>query len=543
MSNVLPSSRKVLSLVAVLVASIVAAPTSSAQNAKMIGSEFIPPDGLATVVVNPAALMTSPATELYPTEIAEAWALDNIGVSPKDCESIKLVVAVPGPLGPMAAAVFTMNKDVAITDLNPLIIGDGQMVDIGGHQCIPIPGPPGVVLHQLDSKTIILASSNYLDSVISVSKGSDDGILAGLAARAPHPGQLTALVAVEPVRPMIQGAVQMFANQLPPQLFEFTKIPEMLDAILVRVNVEDSEKGLNLTLLAVDDGAADQMQTMITDSLNMVRNMALAEIMSNVGPDDPLQEATIAYAQRMGDQIIEQLTPERTGRRLSLSASAGGGLATQGVLVAMLLPAVSQARFAAERASSQNNLKQIGLAMHNHHSAYKELPDAIRDEDGKALLSWRVKILPFIEEQALYQQFHLDEPWDSEHNIKLLPQMPRVYAHPGFDLAPGKTIYHVPAGEGMMFKTDGSTRFRDVLDGLSNTIMAFEANAEHAVDWTKPEDATIDMDNPVDAMNQEGVTFGVLMGDGSVHQLAHVIDLDVLKALLTRNGREVIDNF
>ena len=74
-----------------------------------------------------------------------------------------------------------------------------------------------------------------------------------------------------------------------------------------------------------------------------------------------------------------------------------------------------------------NNLKQIGLAMHNYHDARGRLPAAYTvDKDGKPLLSWRVLILPYTEEAALYKEFHLDEPWDSEHNKNLIARMPAV---------------------------------------------------------------------------------------------------------------------
>ena len=81
-----------------------------------------------------------------------------------------------------------------------------------------------------------------------------------------------------------------------------------------------------------------------------------------------------------------------------------------------------------ELVRSQNNLKQIGLAFHSAHDAFNKLPDDIRDKDEKALLSWRVAILPFIEEEKLYKEFKLDEPWDSADNKKLIEKMPKLYA-------------------------------------------------------------------------------------------------------------------
>ncbi len=100
--------------------------------------------------------------------------------------------------------------------------------------------------------------------------------------------------------------------------------------------------------------------------------------------------------------------------------------------VALLLPAVQAARQAARRTVSMNNLKQIALAMLNYVEAKGAFPPAyIADKTtGKPLLSWRVAILPYLEREDLFKEFHLDEPWDSQHNKALIPRMPRVYRSP-----------------------------------------------------------------------------------------------------------------
>ena len=104
--------------------------------------------------------------------------------------------------------------------------------------------------------------------------------------------------------------------------------------------------------------------------------------------------------------------------------------ATSGVLVALLLPATQSAREAARRAQCTNNIKQIMLAMHNYLSANNSFPRDITDKDGKPLLSWRVAILPYIEQAELYNKFKLDEPWDSPHNKELLKEMPPTFLCP-----------------------------------------------------------------------------------------------------------------
>src|SRR6185295_10166602 len=137
--------------------------------------------------------------------------------------------------------------------------------------------------------------------------------------------------------------------------------------------------------------------------------------------------------------------------------------------------------------------KQIMLAMHNYHDIHKRFPaQAIYDKSGKLpLLSWRVLILPFVEENGLYKEFHLDEPWDSEHNKKLIEKMPAIFNSPGADLPPGKTCYVVPRGKNTLFEGDKGMRDRDIVDGTSKTIMLVEVGADKAVTWTKPDDMEV----------------------------------------------------
>jgi len=110
------------------------------------------------------------------------------------------------------------------------------------------------------------------------------------------------------------------------------------------------------------------------------------------------------------------------------------------IAVALLLPAVQAARESARRMQGSNNLKQQLLAMHNFHDTHNGFPAAYStNKDGKPLLSWRVHILPYIEQQPLYNEFKLDEPWDSEHNKKLIAKMPQVFRSPNSTARPGMT--------------------------------------------------------------------------------------------------------
>jgi hypothetical protein len=199
---------------------------------------------------------------------------------------------------------------------------------------------------------------------------------------------------------------------------------------------------------------------------------------------------------------------------------------------------------AADRARSTNNLKQIALAMLNYESAMRRLPArAIYSKDGKPLLSWRVMVLPFLEEMELYKQFHLDEPWDSDHNKPLIAKMPKIYAAPGSKAATGpKTVYLVPHGDDTIFPDGKATRIQDITDGTSNTILVVESNDDRAAIWTKPDDYDVDFKQPMAGLvglRQGG--FLAAFADGSVHFLKDTIKIETLKALFTRAGGEVID--
>jgi uncharacterized protein (TIGR03067 family) len=126
----------------------------------------------------------------------------------------------------------------------------------------------------------------------------------------------------------------------------------------------------------------------------------------------------------------------------------------------------------AARMVSSNNLKQIALAMHVYADVHKRLPAAnIYGKNGKPLLSWRVAILPWIEQEHLYKQFKLDEPWDSPHNLKLLDQMPKLYAPVGAAAKKVKdkhsTFYQVFTGPKTLFDGSVGKTFADVTDGTS----------------------------------------------------------------------------
>ena len=192
----------------------------------------------------------------------------------------------------------------------------------------------------------------------------------------------------------------------------------------------------------------------------------------------------------------------------------------------------------------QNDLKQIGLAVHNYESANGQLPTTnIRDKAGKPLLSWRVALLPYLGQEALYKQFKLDEPWDSDHNKKLLAKMPQIYAGPDPKLnAAGKTAYLIPSGAGTLSPPDAARlTLAAVTDGLSNTILVAAADPARAVEWTKPADLPFDPKDPLNGyVRPGGDAVEVVMADGATKRISPRIDPKVFAALVTPAGGEEV---
>ncbi len=190
------------------------------------------------------------------------------------------------------------------------------------------------------------------------------------------------------------------------------------------------------------------------------------------------------------------------------------------------------------RMADANQLSQMAFAMENFESVYGYLPGSVPTDKagvplvgkGKPQLSWRVQLLPFLEQDNLYNQFHRDEPWDSPNNKRLIPLMPKIYHHPMVDLSGekggmtdssgerrGMTVYRVFTGPRCAFRpgSDKLMHLSDIVDGRSNTILIAES-AEPVI-WTKPEEMEYDANQPVPKLGEyfRG-RYQFVMFDGSI---------------------------
>jgi len=511
---------------------------------KSINTDFVPPTAFAGAVAFPKTMAEDPKFDLFPREIVTAWGKKELGFDPMLIEQATFVVrnvdSLEGPPTWGAILHFEEMQGLAgglIDRMEKKRVGDKVMFS-GESQ-----GLPSLLVY--DEATIFVGKGEtqtdtetfFAEMVAANNKGN----LVRRFKRAQVNGQIQAFADFESVRPLLNQLTNMMPGMLPPAIGKLKSVPDMIDAIEVGLDV--TELKTMLVIHAADEETAEEAHKIIQDAMELGADMGIGLMASQMDFDDPIQEATVEYAQRMSEQYKVEFMPKQNGKSLSMNLNQTSTIVP--FAVGMLLPAVQQVREAARRTQSMNNQRQMALAGHNYESAYGHFPtQGTYDKNGKPLLSWRVQILPFIEQQELYDQFHHDEPWDSPHNRKLISKMPEVFQSPSLPQMGGKTVYLGVAGEGMIFNKDQKIDFSKITDGSSNTIYTIEADMSHAVEWTRPVDLQVDPKNPLDGLGRlRPGGFIATMADGSVQFISGNIDPEMLMNMFKIGDGNVIGGF
>jgi hypothetical protein len=220
------------------------------------------------------------------------------------------------------------------------------------------------------------------------------------------------------------------------------------------------------------------------------------------------------------------------------------------ILAALLLPAVQSARTAARTTQSKNNLRQIGLSLHNYHDRVRSFPPGgVFADNGTPHHSWQTMLLPYMDQTVLYNTIDFDRPWTDPVNSSAMNTVISTYLNPNVQGAvstAGGGASHY-AGNRHMLSENSFVRIRDVIDGSANTIMAGEVAAGYRA-WGDPQNFR----DPADGIRHDAATFGgpgnpggtlFQFVDGSVRTISSTVDPEVLKALATRNGGEIVSEF
>jgi hypothetical protein len=261
-------------------------------------------------------------------------------------------------------------------------------------------------------------------------------------------------------------------------------------------------------------------------------------------------------------------SPSTILKRKSLSYRTfkiAAGIAVLLGLTTVLLQMIQLSRSTTYVPQCQNHLKALMFAIHSYHEDFGKLPPAYTtDANGRKLHSWRTLLLPYLDEAALYDELHLDEPWDSPHNLAVenrirarikdffaCPKDPVFRQSQWFD-----TNYFAVLGPRTIWGVDGSVSLDEVADGTQRTICIVEV-AGSGVHWMEPRDLHFDrMSFAVNELSNHGLSshhgndsrtkhtgvcnVGVL--DGSVFALpASISERDLRELLIIDDDAPALD--
>lgn len=512
---------------------------------------LVPSNTTMLIGMRPASIMASPGLSPLVPPINQMLERE-MSLKVELIEQL-LVLGIPGqrpqdPIGPEPTMVIRMTQPYSFDGTMQKYLREGASDSTLQGKPVRINGMK--VAWQADDRTLVIGHDSGVKNIMDQTAGKKPAWSDSFETI--RSSSFAYVVDMQAVRPMMQQQMNRGRSSLGPM--EGAIGPLWQDSKLVMVSGTLAPKALlTVTFIASNAEGATRIEQTAQGLIPLARNM-FQNLTSQAGtelsppPGAPPQAAQlVSQATTIGKTLLDSLKVSRNHEAGSVSITAELGaeeMSSAPILVGLLLPAIQQSREAAQRAQNMNNLKQLALALHNYHDSHGHFPPPVLiGPDGKTPHSWRVALLPYLEQQALYTQYKLDEPWDSTNNLRILASMPPVLRHPSEPGGTTSTSYYALTGpDTLMGPVDGKgTKITDIVDGTSNTIALVEA--KRGIPWTKPEDIPFDKDQPVP--NLGGYTAGgpvVCYGDGSVRVLRSTTAEALLKALITRSGGEVIPN-
>jgi hypothetical protein len=516
---------------------------------------YAPPESVLVAAIQPARLLgregMQPLVKLLndSTNSAEHRA----GVKLENIEQITFAMtALPAPRVNSRQVTLTSWRAAAAFDWKPyakILAGQGEPieVDLGGKKYFKSALPEyykpvnpdkaqRFAFFLPDDRTIVMGPENLVQQVL----------LSGGRSKAPWASQWQTLATGAAAVMVDLAAVnQTMAaiKQREPQaaqgpLLALAPLWEKGRRLFLAARLDD---GLNFSAQVDCDTADDAgaVRETAQAALTLARNALEAFGQRAVASPDANSVAALPLSD-LALEAIKQSKLVANGKQVTLRAKLDLDIAD--TALSTLMPAVLASRAAARRSQATNNLKQLMIAMHNFHDVNGHFPPpAVLGPDGKTAHSWRVAILPYIEEIELYKQYKMDEPWDSASNKKVLAKMPAVFRDPTADAASLETSYFTLVGSATALgaKNGKGTKLQEITDGTSNTIALVEA--KRAVPWTKPEDIEYNTDKPLPRFGgwRDG-GFLTAYCDGSIRYVSDTTDPQVLHALITKSGGERI---
>lgn len=501
-------------------------------------ADLVAQSAFMSFTLYPKEITSIEALKLFPHEIVTAWGKKEFGFDPMLIKQATFMMKAPTALdelnqGPTPyAAVFHFEEMQGLSggmidELEKKVIA-GKTVFSSGNEYEPS-------FMVVDESTMVVGNEAYFEEMIV----SPPGRVATLMKEGTATGQAFAYLDVKGVEGVIDEILAEAGDQyvLAPEVERMKLIPGLLNSIEAAVETKSKFEG-KVILHARNSADAEELNEILVDGMEYGRKSMLTTMTQQMDMNDPVEASVVAYTKRMYEKYEKQLTPSVKGKDLTVTLNEEilalpflvGMLGTSGYRM-MESPEV--------RMTPQTTLRTTTLAFHNYYSAYQKFPPrAVVDENGKELFSGRASMLPFLEQNNLFQQLRLDEPWDSKHNRQF-----SEFGVPQFGMSPdGKATVRFPVfPDSLWDDKNAGSGFGDITDGTSNTIFAIDAPPEAAVSWADPSPWKISTTNPMKDVFGDRDEVAVSMMDGSTRVLKKAeMTNEKLKAMLTVSGGEVI---
>ncbi len=506
-----------------------------ANPADQLDASYIPEDALVAIGLRPADVLSDPSTgELVALINTELGFAERLGLPVEHLAEVKLVVIDPRP-GPNIPFDRIILRAAQPHDWKGLIGKLGTTTEKRFLGKSYVQGTEGGELcaYLADDRTLVLAKDAEIQRILVEARSGESrpdwaeswaDVAGGQVVVAANPGKVRALLAKMPPPPEAMAFLSTFSplwEQTNGGALGLTLADGMTLAGHVRCQSPEAAETVHKTLealLALGGNSLPQ-----------------AELHAQQLPPGP-RAASLALL-KQAKQLLESEKLSRDDKTVQLTATSG---IDAKLILNLLLPAVHASRKAAAQSQSSNNLRQLGLAMYNYLEIHKRFPPAVvMGPDGKTPHSWRIELLPYLDGTALYNEYKMDEPWDSENNKRVLTKMPTIFRHPSDSPDSTNTSYLAITGEKTLFSGTQGTQLSDVLDGTALTILLVEVKSD--IPWTKPVDLAYTPGTVPEVGGWSEGGYHVGLADGSVRFFRHGIEKSVLERLITvADGKTVL---
>jgi hypothetical protein len=518
---------------------------------------LITDQAVAGIVVRPRQFFASEFVRRLPVEVVVADLQERLGV---DCRRIELAIGFldRGATQPVSLGLIVrFSEAFDWQELPETILGQTDFGQLDGRPYRKGKGPLDFSLMLLDERTLLLAPDDTLQRMLATrATAPNDKLISEQLSQALGKSlDLHVVVNAHAIQPLV--ALLLEQSRGGSETFQaFRALLDETDRFELRARLS-SRPSAGFVLHNLADDGAQRMQVPWNDFCRALRAdqpdrfdgvTELAEHDEHTEPlvlrDDRTSRQMRQMAQYVQRSLCQDLdeNPLRAHRhhlQWQMRTDEKDLTATCAAVAMLLEPSLQTLSATLDRWRSIDEMQRLSDAMLAYARRYDHFPARANfSPDAQPLLSWRVHLLPFLGHQVLYDQFHLDEPWDSPHNRTLIARMPAVYQNPrrGLDF---RTTYAVPVGPGTMFEGSTGLPRQDVHDGPANTLMLVEADDEHAIIWTRPDDLPYDQQNPWNGLGtwRESGFLGA-QADGSLRFYRRTLIPNELRAFFSHNGGE-----